>query len=102
MISKTERQNKGGGGRREQGGGRSGIIRGKSGGTSDEEPWTKQESQQTAAWHQLVKTVEKLSKNCQCPESHLKFSVAVGTNAQVRPSRPHTWKDKRSQSHQQI
>lgn len=68
VISKRERQNKGGGGRREQGGGRSGIIRGKSGGTSDEEPWTKQESQQTAAWHQLVKTVEKLSMSWESSE----------------------------------
>jgi len=65
VISEGEGQSKGGrersrAGRWEE----SGTIRGKSRGTEDEQPWTRQASQQTAAWHLLVKTAEK---HYQCP-----------------------------------
>lgn len=64
MISERERQSKGGregkqeGGRRVESSGASPRV------TGDEEPWIRQASYQTAAWHQVVKTVEKYY---QCP-----------------------------------
>lgn len=83
LISERERQSKGGregkqeGGRRVESSGASPRV------TGDEEPWIRQASYQTAAWHQVVKTVEKYY---QCPWGSLHVFCGCWQKCPVTPS----------------